>query len=698
MSATTFNEFLRQGINIEQFKKMGAPAVILIILAMMILPLPATALDLLFSFNIAISLMVVIASLYTTRPLDFSSFPTVLLVTTLLRLSLNVASTRVVLMHGHEGTDAAGKVIEAFSHFLVGGNFAVGIVVFTILMVINFVVITKGAGRIAEVAARFTLDAMPGKQMAIDADMNAGLINEAEAKRRRVETAQEAEFYGSMDGASKFVRGDAIAGILILLVNVVGGLAVGMMQHNLPFAEAARKYVMLAIGDGLVAQIPALVISVAAGLVVARVGQGQDIGTQVASQLFKSPQVLGISAGSMALMGMIPGMPNFAFLTFAGALGYAAWKVSVRLANPEPEVLDAAVSAATKEPGEATWADLKPVDSIALEIGYRLIPLVDNSSDGDLLRRVRAIRRKFTQDVGFLPPTIHIRDNLDLGANHYRILINGVAVAESEAQPKYFLAIDPGNVTMKLPGVAGVDPAFGLPAYWIDSKYKEQAKLSGYTVVDAPTVVATHISHVLLTQAAKLFGRSELQELLEHFSKAHPKLVEELTPKMLSLSTVQRVFQNLLDEGVHLRDMRSIIDTLLDWASRTQSASDLTAAVRITLSASIVQQLSIGQDELAVMVLDPNLERILAQSNQNASPDQWVIEPGLADSLTTRCAQEASRMEAQGQTAVLLVPDRMRLPLARMLRRASPMLTVLAHSEIPEARKISVCTVIGGQG
>jgi flagellar biosynthesis protein FlhA len=697
MSTLALNDFLREGFRPEQLKRMGAPAMILIILAMMVLPLPATALDLLFSFNIAISLMVVVASLYTTRPLDFSSFPTVLLVTTLLRLSLNVASTRVVLIHGHEGPDAAGKVIEAFSHFLVGGNFAVGIVVFVILMVINFVVITKGAGRIAEVAARFTLDAMPGKQMAIDADLNAGLINEAEAKKRRVETAQEAEFYGSMDGASKFVRGDAVAGILILFVNIIGGLAVGMLQHGLSFSDAAEKYVMLAIGDGLVAQIPALVISVAAGLVVARVGQGEDIGSQVSGQLFKSPQVLGISAAIMALMGMIPGMPNFAFLTFAALLGYGAFRIAQRLANPPAEVVDEAVSKATKEPDEASWADLKPVDAIALEIGYRLIPLVDTSSDGDLLRRVRAIRRKFTQDVGFLPPTIHIRDNLDLGANSYRILINGVAISESEAQPKHFLAIDPGNVTMKLPGTAGVDPAFGLPAYWIDTKYKEQAKLSGYTVVDAPTVVATHISHILLTHAAKVFGRTEMQELLDHFSKAHPKLIEELTPKILPLSVVQRVLQNLLDEGVHLRDMRTVVDTLLEWGSRTQSSADLTAAVRVALSASIVQQLSSGQDELGVMVLEPNLERILNQSNQNAAPEHWMIEPGLGDTLTTRCATEAGRMEAQGRSAVLLVPDRMRYPLARMLRRACPTLSILAHSEIPEARKITVCTVIGAQ-
>ena len=697
MSTLTLQQWIRTGVNPDQFRKMGAPAVILMILAMMILPLPPTALDLFFSFNIAISLMVVVASLYTTRPLDFSSFPTVLLVTTLLRLSLNVASTRVVLMHGHEGTDAAGKVIEAFSHFLVGGNFAVGIVVFVILMVINFVVITKGAGRIAEVSARFTLDAMPGKQMAIDADLNAGLINEAQAKQRRQETAQEAEFYGSMDGASKFVRGDAVAGIMILIVNIVGGLAVGMLQHNLSFGDAAQKYVMLAIGDGLVAQIPALVISVAAGLVVARVGQGEDIGSQVTGQLMKSPQVFGISAGIMALMGMIPGMPNLAFLTFAGLLAYGGYRISRKQTEPPAEVLDEAVAKATKEPEEASWEDLKPVDAIALEIGYRLIPLVDTSSDGDLLRRVRAIRRKFTQDVGFLPPTIHIRDNLEIGANQYRVLINGVVVAESEAQPKHFLAIDPGNVTMKLPGTAGVDPAFGLPAYWIDSKYREQAKLSGYTVVDAATVVATHVSHLLLGNAAKLFGRTELQELVNHFSKTQPKLMEELTPKLIPMNTLQRVLQNLLDENVHLRDMRSIIDTLLEWAPRTQLATDLTAAVRVALSPSIVQYLASGQDELGVMVLDPNLERILVQSNQNATADTWVIEPGLADTLTQRCAQEAGKMEAQGMNAVLLVPDRMRYPLARMLRRASATMSILAHSEIPEARKISVRAVIGGQ-
>jgi flagellar biosynthesis protein FlhA len=668
-------------------------------MAMMILPLPPALLDILFSFNITLGLMVLIASMYTKRPLDFASFPTVLLVTTLLRLSLNVASTRVVLMHGHEGPDAAGKVIEAFGQFLVGGNLAVGIVVFAILMVINFVVVTKGAGRIAEVSARFTLDAMPGKQMAIDADLNAGLIGEAEARKRRTEISQEAEFFGSMDGASKFVRGDAIAGIIILVLNILGGLAVGMLQHDLSFAKAGENYVIMAIGDGLVAQIPALLISVAAGLVVARVGQGEDIGTQMSSQLFASPQALYITAGIISLMGLIPGMPNLAFLALGCATAALGWKIqkSSQAKQEKPEEIAAQKAAAAADSTEASWDDLQPVDVIALEVGYRLIPLVDKSQEGDLLKRIKAIRKKFAQDVGFLPPAVHIRDNLELRPSCYRILLKGVSVGEGEVFVNQLLAINPGRVTMQLQGQATTDPAFGLPAIWIDETMREQAQASGYTVVDASTVVATHMSHLLQTSAAQLLGRSEAQQLLDHFSKSTPKVVDDLTPKLMPLATVQRVLQNLLEEGVHIRDLRTILETLLDNGTRTQSAGELTAAVRIALGRAIVQALSGGAADLNVQVLDGRLEQLLTQAQSSVGPDQIGIEPMLADTLTQQISEAASRQEAAGQSPVLLLPDALRLPLAKLLKRAVPRLRVLSHSEIPESKTIRVASVVGAK-
>ena len=527
VASTAFSlDFIKAGLAGDKVKTLGAPIFIILILVMMILPVPPFALDLFFTFNIAISLMVLVAALYTTRPLDFAAFPTILLVTTLLRLSLNVASTRVVLMHGHEGPDAAGKVIEAFGHFLVGGNLAVGIVVFVILMLINFVVITKGAGRIAEVSARFTLDAMPGKQMAIDADLNAGLIAEDEARKRRAEVSQEAEFFGSMDGASKFVRGDAMAGIMILIINIIGGFAVGVMQHDMTFADAGTAYVLLAIGDGLVAQVPALVISIAAGLVVARVGQGQDIGTQLASQLLKSPQAVGITAGIMALLGIIPGMPTLVFLLLAGGFGYLSYHLSQK-GNIQKVVAttddQAKIKAATTEAQEATWDDLVPIDTIALEVGYRLIALVDNKQDGDLLKRIKAIRKKFAQEIGFLPPAVHLRDNLELRPSVYRILLKGVCMGEGEVFPNQHLAINPGRVTMQLPGPQTTDPAFGLPAVWISDDQKEKANAAGYTVVDASTVVATHLSHILQTSAAQLLGRTETQQLWTTVRKVHRK-------------------------------------------------------------------------------------------------------------------------------------------------------------------------------
>lgn len=666
----------------------------------MILPLPALALDMLFTFNIALSLMVMIAAIYTTRPLDFASFPTILLVTTLLRLSLNVASTRVVLIKGHEGPDAAGKVIEAFGHFLVGGNLAVGIVVFAILMVINFVVITKGAGRIAEVSARFTLDAMPGKQMAIDADLNAGLIAEDEARKRRAEVAQEAEFFGSMDGASKFVRGDATAGIFILIINIVGGLAVGVLQHDLSFAQAGKLYTMLAIGDGLVAQIPALVISIAAGLVVARVGQGEDLGTQVGNQLTKSPQAIAISAGILAMMGMIPGMPNFAFLSLAGALGYMSYRMAANQEAaknaPKPED-EEKIKAATADTQEATWDDLVPVDAVALEVGYRLIALVDAKDEGNLLKRIKAIRKKFAQEIGFLPPAVHLRDNLELRPSVYRILLKGVCMGEGEVFPNQFLAINPGRVTMQLPGPQTQDPAFGLPAIWIQENQKDQAGAAGYTVVDASTVVATHLSHILQTSAAQLLGRTETQQLLDHFAKTAPKVVEDLTPKLLDLAVIQKVLQNLLDESVHIRDLRSIFETLLENGARSKNPLDLTTAVRIALGRAIVQALAGTNGDLNVLVLEPRLEQMINQAQASSGQEHIGIDPNLAETMARQTAEAAGRQEQLGQPPVMLVPDALRLPMARLLKRAAPSLKVLSHSEIPENRTIRVAQVVGAK-
>ena len=690
---------LRFGINRESLTGFAGPLLIVLILGMMVLPLPPLLLDLLFTFNIALAVIVLLVAMTTEKPLDFAVFPTVLLLTTLLRLSLNVASTRVVLLNGHTGPDAAGKVIEAFGHFLVGGNFAVGLVVFTILVVINFVVITKGAGRIAEVTARFTLDAMPGKQMAIDADLNAGLIGEDEARKRRAEIASESDFYGAMDGASKFVRGDAIAGILILLINVIGGLAIGMLQHDLSFATASNNYVLLAIGDGLVAQIPALIISTAAGLMVARVGKGEGTGQQLLTQLFRQPQALVIAAVILTVLGLVPGMPHLAFLALAAALGFLAHGVAKRARAASTAHIQAkpATPVANDAP-EVSWDDLVPVDVLGLEVGYRLIPLVDKGQDGELLRRIRAIRRKFAQEIGFLPPAVHIRDNLELAPNAYRITLKGVAIADGECRVGMFLAIDPGRATGTLNGsIATRDPAFGLPAHWIPATERERAMAQGFTVVDAGTVVATHLSTVVNAQAAALLGRSEVQGLLDQLAKGGGKLAEEITPKLLPLSTLQRVLQNLLEEGVHVRDLRTILETLADHAPRSQDASELTAAVRVALGRAIVQQLFGSTKELSVIAIDPELERMLLQVLGAAGGDGGGLEPELAETLAREIASAAQQQEAAAAPSVLLVADRLRLAVSRLMRRAAPGLAVLAHSEIPDARTIRVGVTVGGK-
>jgi flagellar biosynthesis protein FlhA len=672
---------------------LAAPVIIILLLAMMVLPLPAFILDVFFSFNIALSVIVLLTSLYTVKPLDFMAFPTILLVSTMLRLSLNVASTRVVLTEGHTGGAAAGKVIEAFGHFLIGGNYTVGIVVFIILTIINFTVVTKGAGRIAEVGARFALDAMPGKQMAIDADLNAGLIGEDEARKRRMETAQEAEFYGAMDGASKYVRGDAVAGIMVTVINIVGGLLVGILQHELGFADALKTYTLLAIGDGLVAQIPSLIISTAAGIVVSRVASEQDIGSQLVTQLFAKPQVLYITAGIIGGMGLIPGMPNFVFLLLAGVLAGSAYLVTKR-AGLAPAETAAAPATAAPEQEEASWQDIVPVDTLGLEVGYRLIPLVDKTQGGELLKRIKGIRKKFAQEVGFLAPPVHIRDNLELKPSAYRITLKGVEVGSGEALSGQFLAINPGMASGNLPGLETTDPAFGLPATWIDAGLRDEAQAMGYTVVDAGTVVATHLNHLITSHASELLGRTEVQALLDHLAKDAPKLVEDLVPKVVSLSTLQKVLQNLLVEGVHIRDMRSVIETLSEHALQTQDPNELTALVRIALGRAIVQQLFPGTNELSVMTLDNRLERLLMQA-LGAGGDGTGIEPGLADTIAQQAGAAAAQQEQLGLTPVLLVPGPLRALLSRFLRRALPQLKVLSHSEIPETKTIRVTSLVG---
>jgi flagellar biosynthesis protein FlhA len=674
---------------------LAAPIIIIMLLAMMILPLPAFVLDIFFSFNIALAVIILLTSLYTVKPLDFMAFPTVLLVSTMLRLSLNVASTRVVLTEGHTGGAAAGKVIEAFGHFLIGGNYTVGIVVFIILTIINFTVVTKGAGRIAEVGARFALDAMPGKQMAIDADLNAGLIGEDEARRRRTEVAQEAEFYGAMDGASKYVRGDAVAGIMVTVINIVGGLLVGLLQHDLGFAKALQTYTLLAIGDGLVAQIPSLIISTAAGIVVSRVASDQDIGTQLVGQLFAKPQVLYITAGILGGMGLIPGMPNLVFLLLAALLAGTAYTVSERDKAAKTISIAEPTPAATTEAEEASWSDIVPVDTLGLEVGYRLITLVDKTQDGELLRRIKAIRKKFTQEIGFLAPPVHVRDNLELEPNSYRITLKGVEIGKGESHVGQFLAIDPGTVTGPLPGTPTIEPAFGLPAIWIESSLQYSAQNLGYTVVDAGTVIATHLNHLISIHASELLGRPELQQMLDHLGKDSPKTIEDVVPKLVSVSVLQKILQNLLVEGVHIRDMRSILEAVADNALRTTDPLELTALVRISIGRSIIDQIFPGFQELPVLALSPKLERMLMQALNANGSDGTGIEPGLADTLAQQTELAAKRQNEMGYSAALLVPGPLRALMARFLRRALPNLRVLSNAEIPDSKTIRVTNLVG---
>ncbi|EPC2529037.1 TPA: flagellar biosynthesis protein FlhA [Providencia stuartii] len=680
-----------------QWQILAGPVLILLILSMMVLPLPAFILDLLFTFNIALSIMVLLVAMFTKRTLDFAAFPTILLFATLLRLSLNIASTRIILLEGHTGPDAAGRVVEAFGHFLVGGNFAIGIVVFIILVLINFMVITKGAGRIAEVGARFVLDGMPGKQMAIDADLNAGIINDDEAKKRRAEVTQEADFYGSMDGASKFVRGDAIAGIMIMVINVVGGLIIGVGQHNMTLGDATSAYTLLTIGDGLVAQIPALIISTAAGVIVTRVATDEDVGEQMVTQLFNNPRVMWLSAGVLGLIGLIPGMPNFVFLLFTAALAGLGWYLVRKAKQPESQTDDGQLKQfqEANKVVEATWDDVQLEDLLAMEVGYRLIPLVDNDQQGELLGRIRGLRKKFAQEVGYLPPVVHICDNLELAPCEYRILIKGAVVGHGEAQPGRSLAIDPGNAAGTLPGDATKEPAFGLPAVWIDDDLREQAQIQGYTVVSASTAVATHFNQILLQNSSTLFGRQEAQMLYDRVKKEMPKLADDLIPDTISLTTLHRVLQNLLMEDVVIRDMRTIIETLAEMAGENGEQKDtdyLTSQVRIALGRAITQQWFGNADEIQVIGLDAGLEQILLQAAKNGGG----LEPNLAQFIQTQAEEAVKHQEAMGAPTVLLVNHGLRLILSRFLRRSLPELVVMSNLELNDRRKIRMTSMISG--
>jgi flagellar biosynthesis protein FlhA len=691
-TVASFGEFARNGL--------GVPLLVMVVLAMMVLPLPAFLLDVFFTFNISLSIMILLAVIYVRRALEFATFPTVLLGATLLRLGLNVASTRIVLINGHTGSHAAGRVIAAFGEFVVGGNYAVGMVVFVVLVIINFVVITKGAGRISEVSARFTLDAMPGRQMAIDADLNAGIITQAEAIVRRQEVREEADFYGAMDGASKFVRGDAVAGILIVFINLFGGTIIGAAQHGMSLADSGRTYALLTIGDGLVAQIPALLLSVAVAILVTRVSRPHDMSQQIMTQVLGQPKALGVTSGILTLLGIIPGMPNFVFLGMAAVCAIGAYLLSQRKeAEKAPAAAPAAAAAtAAKVPAdqkELSWDDVEQVDLIGLEVGYRLIPLVDRNQGGELMGRIKGVRKKLSEELGFLVQAVHIRDNLELGPNSYRITILGAPVGESEVFPDRELAINPGQVSGTLPGSATKDPAFGLDALWIDKSRHDQAQGLGYTVVDASSVIATHLSHLLQVHSHELLGHEEVQQLLNRLGKTAPKLIEDLVPKLLPMSVVVKVLQYLLLERVPIRNLRTICETLAELAPKVQDPVALVAAVRIALGRSIVQNIGGLRQELPVITLDPSLEQVLQDSMANGGDGAPGFEPGLTDRIQTALADSTRRQEAAGEPAVLLVNPKIRPWIARLMRHTTPSLSVLAYNEIPENRRVRVIAAVG---
>ncbi|MCJ8348453.1 flagellar biosynthesis protein FlhA [Moritella sp.] len=680
-------------------ENIGTPIVVLATLGMVVLPIPAFLLDVFFSFNIALSLLILLVSVYVNKPLDFAAFPTVLLIATLLRLALNVASTRVVLLEGHNGGDAAGQVIDAFGSVVIGGNLAVGLIVFMILMIINFAVVTKGAGRIAEVSARFTLDAMPGKQMAIDADLNAGIIDQEQAKQRREEVTQEADFYGSMDGASKFVKGDAVAGLLILFINIIGGLIIGISQHDLSFAEAGEIYTLLTIGDGLVAQIPSLLLSIAAAIIVTRQNKDEKLGTQVTSQMVANPKALAVVGVIMTVMGLVPGMPHLAFIGFGVLTGTWAWWLmkAATLREEEKNNIpeDAAIDATMNDQKDLDWDDVKPVDTIGLEVGYRLIPMVDKSQGGELLNRIKGVRKKLSQELGFLIPAVHIRDNLDLPPNCYSINIMGVSNGEIEIFHDKELAINPGQVYGKIDGIATIDPAFGLPALWINPQQRDQAQTLGYTAVDSATVVATHLSQLLLNNAAQLLGYEEVQNLLDVLAKTHPKLVESLVPELLPLGIVVKVLKGLLHDNVPIRDIRTIVETMAEYGSKTQDPEVLISACRVSLRRMIVQDINGLDSELPVVTLAPELEQILHQSLQAAGSEGAGIEPGLAERMQTSLTEVAQNQELAGQPAILLTSGVLRSTLAKFVKYSIPSLRVLSYQEVPDDKQIRIVSVVG---
>ncbi|BBN81121.1 flagellar biosynthesis protein FlhA [Pseudoalteromonas sp. A25] len=682
----------------EYAKGVGTPVLVLAALGMVILPLPPFLLDILFSFNIALALVVLLVTVYTMKPLEFGMFPAVLLIATIMRLALNVASTRVVLLEGHNGGDAAGKVIEAFGSVVIGGNYAVGLVVFLILIIINFVVITKGAGRISEVSARFTLDAMPGKQMAIDADLNAGFISAEDARARREEVTREADFYGSMDGASKFVKGDAIAGIVILAINIIGGLFVGMIQHDLSFSRAMEVYTLLTIGDGLVAQLPSLLLSIGTAIVVTRQNESHNMGDQFKTQL-GNEKSLFIASGILIVMGVVPGMPHIAFLSLGALLGYLAYftqKQKKEAAESTADQSNKGVDVASKqEQKELGWDDVQPVDVIGLEVGYRLIPLVDQSQGGELLSRIKGVRKKLSQELGFLIPPVHIRDNLELDPNAYNITLMGVGSGEGELKHGDELAINPGQVFGPIKGIETKDPAFGLDAVWIKPEQKDEAHSLGYTVVDAATVVATHISQLLTNNASLLLGHEEVQNLLDMLAKSHPRLVEGLVPDVLPLTTVVKVLQNLLNEGVAIRDMRSIVQTLVEYGPRSQDPDVLTAAVRISLRRLIVQDAVGNADEIPVITLAPELEQMLHQSLQNAGDEGAGIEPGLAERLQSSLREAHQTQEMLGDPSILLTSGMLRSVLSRFVKHTIPGLRVMSYQEVPDERQIKIVSSVG---
>ena len=674
---------------------LGTPILLIMMLCMMVIPIPPFGLDVLFTFNITLSLIVILVTIYTLRPLDFAVFPTVLLIATMLRLGLNVASTRVVLLDGHTGSDAAGSVIQSFGDFVIGGNYAVGIVVFAILIIINFVVVTKGAGRVSEVSARFTLDAMPGKQMAIDADLNAGLIDQQEAKMRREDIAREADFYGSMDGASKFVRGDAIAGILIIFINIAGGLIIGMVQHGLTLEVATQYYLLLTVGDGLVAQVPSLLLSTATAIIVTRVSSSQDMSKHVLAQMFDDKRALGVSAAIIGGLGLIPGMPNVAFLTLAVIAGSAALWLKVRNPEVDEQIVESEEEPQSEESADISWRDMQSVDKIGLEVGYKLIPLVDRKQNGQLMARIKGVRKKLSQELGFLIQPVHIRDNLDLSPNSYRISLAGVIEGESEIYPDRELAINPGATSTEIKGIKTTDPAFGMDAVWIEAGQKDYAQTNGYTVVDPSTVIATHINKILRDNASEMLGYDEVQMLLDNLAEQSPKLVEDLVPKSLPIGTIAKVLQNLLQEGVSIRDIRTISETLLDAASTSQDTDTLTSAVRVALRRMIVQNINGMRSELSVFTIDTRLEQLLQKSIESNSDGYLMLEPGLAERLQAGVKEAAQRLQAIGLPAVLVVSKALRTVLARLFSNTVADLHVIAYEEIPDAKQIKIVANVG---